>query len=363
MYILLVGDQGIRKSYAKDQSRDLIEEAFPDYPIGADITTRDDLVKFMSADITERAYVDVDGTSNTYHPLALFINEFKHFLSYNPVSMLSFIVDIFDRTDRIWRASTIKRGQEEIVRPYLNILACENTDWLISRLKDGIITGGLSRRFVVIYENSESEVAIPRPFLPPNAKQIWDRMKAHLQGIQGQAREYKWGHGAEDYFDSWYRKNKASLPEDKILRGFMRTKDQMLLKTCIALDLAEYQPSYEISIDGLETTLALFANFEPNMPKLYASAGRNELAVHQNNLLDLIDQRGGIIAEKELLMLMNKEMNGFEQTQSLAFFLKTEQLFQRVFQWPDQTKAPRNWIITPKALGNERIRKAFLGQP
>ena len=360
MYILLVGEQGVRKSYAKDQARDILSETFEDYPIGADITTRDDLVKFMAADLTERAYTGVDGEASTFHPLALFINEFKHFLSYNPVSMLSFIVDIFDRTDRVWQCSTIKRGQESITRPFLNILACENTDWLISRLKDGIITGGLSRRFVVVYELEGTERVIPRPYLPSDSDAIWERMKNHLRRIQANSREYSWDDDAVKFFDAWYVKNKANLPEDNILRGFMRTKDQMLLKLCIALDLAEENPKYRITVELLELALAWFGSIEPNMPKLYSSAGRNELAIVQQRLIELINQRGGIISEKELLKISGKDMSPFEQTQSMQFLIKTDQIIQKLFSYPEPNSPPRVWMITPNALReNAKVRAAL----
>jgi hypothetical protein len=360
MYLLLVGEQGNRKSYAKDQARDLIEEAFPDFPIGADVTTRDDLMKFMSDEITERAYVDADGNQATYHPLALFVNELKHFLSYNPSTMISFIVDIFDR--KTFKGSTIRRGAEEIVNPCLNILACENTDWLIGRLKDGIITGGFSRRFVVVYEPENCDVIIPRPFLPANGKMLWARMKAHLQNLQSRAVHYKWDATAERFFDLWYKKHKESMPEDQTMRGFMRTKDQQMLKLAMLLDLAEEKPSYTITVDLLETVLAMFAEVEPNMPKLYAAAGRNELALPQQRLIELIITRGNIIAEKELLKIINKDMNTFEAGNVMRHLEMTDQVVKRAFNWPTKDSPARVWVMTPDALRNEKLRKAVLNQ-
>jgi len=358
MYLALVGEQGNRKSFAKDQARDLIEEAFPDHPIGADVTTRDDLIKFISSDVTERAYTDALGVSSIYHPVSLFVNELKHFLSYNPSMMISFIVDIYDR--KVFKCSTIKRGAEDAVGPCLNILACENTDWLIGSLKSGIITGGFSRRFIVIYEPENVDIAIPRPYLPANAKELWTRMIKHLQSLQQYAKVYTWAPEAELFFDSWYTKHKKNMPEDAIMRGFMRTKDQQLLKTCMLLDLAESSPSYRITVDLLELGLALFGEIEPNMPKLYMSAGRNELALPQQKLLELIENRKGLITEKELLRLINRDLNPMEQFTVLKHLQDTDQIFKMAFRWPDDEKEPvRTWVFTPASLQDVALVKAI----
>lgn len=357
MYLALVGEQGNRKSFAKDQARDLIEEAFPDHPIGADVTTRDDLIKFIASDVTERAYTDADGVSATYHPVSLFVNELKHFLSYNPSMMISFIVDIFDR--KVFKCSTIKRGAEDAVGPCLNILACENTDWLIGSLKSGIITGGFSRRFIVIYEAENTDLAIPRPYLPSNADQLWDRMIRHLQKLQLSSKKYTWDKNAETYFDAWYIKHKKNMPEDAIMRGFMRTKDQQVLKILMLCDLASSSPQYRVTVELIELVLALFGAIEPNMPKLYASAGRNELALPQQKLLELIATRGGLITEKELMRIVNRDLNPMEQASVMRHLTETDQLFKAAFRWPDDEKTPiKTWLFLPEALKDAKLLAA-----
>lgn len=356
MYLALVGEQGNRKSFAKDQARDLVEEAFIDFPIGADVTTRDDLMRFMASDTSERAYTDAAGNSCIYHPMALFVNELKHFLSYNPASMISFIVDIYDR--KVFKGSTIKRGQEDIIAPCLNILACENTEWLIGSLKTGIITGGFSRRFIVVYEPENSEKVIARPFLPPNAADLWDRMIQKLQFIQSNSWDYTWDADAIAFFDKWYAHHKKNLPEDTIMRGFMRTKDQQLLKCCMLLDLAEPTPTKRITIPLLELGLALFGSIEPNMPKLYASAGRNELALPQQRLVELVESRNGLIPEKELLRLTGRDLQPAEQFSIIKHLCDTDQLYKIAFKWPDDKAPLRVWIITPEAGKREEVLKA-----
>lgn len=312
-YIVLVGDQGVRKSYAKDQARDLISEALPDLPIGADLTSRDALAKFMSLDETERTYTSEKGIQYNYHPTALFINELKHMLTYNPMGMISFIVDIYDRCHTSFRGVTITRGEEIIEHPYLNILACENTDWLVNQVKGGLITGGFSRRFTVVFEPADPDIIISRPYLPKDHDILWERMKSHLQGLQKNSREYTWTQQGYTYFDEWYTKHKKNMPDDKVMRGFMRTKDQKVLKLVMWLDLADPNPGYKVTPELIEEALAFFEALEPNMPKLYMAAGRNELAIPQQGILDLLELNKGCMVDRELLRKIDKDFSPAEK--------------------------------------------------
>lgn len=358
MYIIFVGAQGVRKSYAKSMAKDLIEEAFPDYPVGADVTTRDDIMRYMASDVTERAFVDSEGCSNIYHPLALFINEFKHFLSYNPAMMISFIVDIYDYCDKTFKGSTIKRGEEHIMHPFLSILACENTDWLVSKLKDGIITGGFSRRFIVVYEDGRPDKAVPIPYLPDGHEEIRKRMISHLQKMHTRARNYIWTPLGLKAYTTWYEFNFKNMPEDPVIAGFKSTKDQQLLKLCILLDLAESEPTFTINEDLINTGLVWFDQIEPNMPKLYASAGRNQLALPQQRLLELIESRGGIMSEKEVMRLTGKDLSPQEQFIIIKHLTDTDMMIKKAFPYP-KGGTVKTWLITSKGILNKEVKEAM----
>lgn len=358
MYILYVGPQGNRKSYAKNKAKDLIQEAFPEYPIGADITTRDDIIKFLSGDLTERAYTTPDGALDTYHPLALFINEFKDFTSYNPSMMINFVVDIYDYVDRVFRCSTIRRGAENITHPYLSILACENTEWFLLRLKEGVVTGGFSRRFIVLYEYQKPPEPIPIVELPKDHEILWKRMVMHLQNMHTTSREFTWHADGMKLYREWYVKNFNEMQDETNVAGFQGTLDQQLLKLVMLLDLANSSPGYIITAELIEEGLTWLTALWPNLVRLYSSGGRNELAMQHSKVLELIDSRGGIIAEKEFLRLTGKDMNMREQQETIKHLVDSDQLLRQAFKYPEN-KAMKTWLITAKGMAQPDIRKAY----
>lgn len=311
-YTIFIDKAGTRKTYAIDQVRELIRESFPDHPVGSSVMSRDGIIDFLHKEC-ERAYTNEDGiTGVIYHPMSFFINEFKHFTSYNINTMISFFVDIFDRP--MFDCRTIKRDIEYIEKPCINFLAAENSDWIIFHIKQGLMTGGFSRRFIPIFEpRDDQEKIIPEPFLPDNHKELWTSMKLQLKQIHEGHAKYTWEADARKLFHEWYHEHKKSMPDDEVVRSFMRSKDQMLLKIIICLDLAESRPGYKVTVELLEIAFALFSLIEVNMSRLYAASGRNELALAQQEVVEILKANKGILPERVFLRLTDKNMNPIEK--------------------------------------------------
>jgi hypothetical protein len=358
MYIILVGPQGNRKSYAMDAAKNLIDQAFPDYPIAADITSRDDIVRLLSLDITERSYVDQNNDPQIYHPLAFYISEFKDFTSYNPAMMINFLVNVYDKVGKLFKCSTIKRGVEDSQSPFVSILACENTDWFLRRLKEGVVTGGFSRRFIVCYEYGKPDEARPQIILPPDHVEIKSRMVRHLQKLHTVAKNFAWHPKGFAAFTTWYIKNFNEREDDSSIAGFKSTKDQQLLKVCMLLNLAEENPTYLITEELIEEGLVWLALVEPNLKKLYLSGGRNELQAEWVKVIDVINSRGGIMAEKEFLRHAGKDLSPQELYHSVKHLCDSDQLVKQAFPYPPGGPV-KTWLLTGEGMKQPAIAKAM----
>jgi hypothetical protein len=340
--LCFVGQSGNKKSFGKDLAKDIIVKAMPDMPVAADITSRDDLMRMMASKDSLRFYVNHEGAECEWHPMTLFVDEMRHFMSYSPSAMIAFLVAIYGQKRFI--GSTIKRGVEDIVEPCLNLIGCTTEDWINEHLKTGILAGGWSRRFIVIYVPGISKVPIAIPQRHPDADQLEQRMDAHLQKVQTGSGQFKWGKGAEAYFTEWFNHNYKHLPENEHERAFFLTKDQMLLKICMLLDLGEEKPSLVISTELLEAGLAMFDLFEGQLPHLYLSAGRNELAVPQQRLLDLVYATGGI-AKSDLMTKVDRHMTPMEHVSIMRHLVDSKRIVVRSVQF---TNGSTEMVLTPK---------------
>lgn len=340
MAIVLVGRQGIRKSYPKDQARELIKDALPTYPMAAAMQSREDICKLMAADGGKRTFTNFEGVSTIHTPLAFFINELKNFLSYNPAGMIEFITDIWDR--EVFDASTIKRGYEFIQLPVLNFLACETPDWIMDKLKIKVISGGFSRRFIFIYELGDDQRCIPEQYLPENHKELRSYMVAHLKRVAENAKQYQWDPtgNAKETFYAWYRENWQKIREaDPMMAGFLSTKDEALLRLMILFDLDKPQPLYLLTEESFVLAKGFFDLIERNLPKLFVASGRNELAVPMERIIDNLRAKGGIYPVKRFIAeVLDKEFTPMEQTMILRHLRDNDRIIQETVALPSGVK-------------------------
>lgn len=340
MAIVLVGRQGIRKSYPKDQARELVKDALPNYPMAAAMQSREDICKLMAADSSKRTFTNFEGVPTVHTPLAFFINELKNFLSYNPSGMIEFITDIWDR--EVFDASTIKRGYEFIQLPVLNFLACETPDWIMDKLKVKIISGGFSRRFIFVYELGDDQRCIPEQYLPDNHKELRAYMVAHLKRVSEGARQYQWDPEgkAKEIFYEWYRENWQRMRQaDPMMAGFLSTKDESLLRLMILFDLDKPQPLYLLTEESFILAKGFFDKIEHNIPKLFVASGRNELAVPIERVIDNLKAKGGFYPVKRFVSeVLDKEFSPLEQSMVLRHLRDNDRILQQVFKFPNGTE-------------------------
>ena len=95
------------------------------------------------------------------------------------------------------------------------------------------------------------------------------------------------------------------------------------------------------------------------MPKLSAAAGRNELAIPMQRVLQLIEERGGFIPEKVLQRDTSNHMNPMEQSMVLRFLKDTDQIFYVTSE--DSNKVRRNYICNKD--GALKLKKAAASSP
>ena len=63
LYYCLVGDSSSGKSTAMKAAKRMFTRCFPTFPTGVSVTSREDIVKFMSSEACSQYYTDEDGTS------------------------------------------------------------------------------------------------------------------------------------------------------------------------------------------------------------------------------------------------------------------------------------------------------------
>lgn len=353
LYALMVGPQGNGKSTANDLASGLFFSVCPDYEIGASTQSAEDIVTTMSKEGFAKSFTNHLGEMDEVRAYAFFINEFKDFIAYSPTRMLNFLGNIYDR--KFFKASTIKRGLENIVNPCLNILGCENPDQLIRFMKTDIMTGGISRRFILVYEPGYAEA---KPFIEKN-DELRAKLVARLQDVRKVVGQFQWCPTGRKFYEPWYIKKQSSLAsiENSIMRGYVSTKHVQLFKICMLLDVVSDKPMFLFTDELLQFGLSFLDVFEPNMPKLSLASGRNELMGSQQKVLEMLEQNGGMLPEKQLMKLVEVDLKPFEIPSMFRHLIDSGQVVKKEWEIPngEGIKIPRMMIILT-AKWNQMIK-------
>ena len=323
-YVCLVGRQGLGKDTIMNEGFKIFKEACPEYPIGASVTSREKIVMRLCDDAdTLRTFTDEHNSMVEWHPLAFFISELKNFVSFNSESMISFLIDIYNK--KFFESDTVKRGLEPVKNPCLNILACENPPWVVNNLKANVLSGGFVRRMMFVYETEE----LPRitfPKIPDGGYPARDRCIQQLRDIQHVAGPFQWdSETTKSRFDKW---NTTLQPtEDDLLRGFYQNRDCLVLKVAMALKLGRQPIELILDWPTIEEAILWIQSLADTLPKLTIAAGRNELAVPTQEMLDILEGKGGIMPKKLWHRESIKRMNDFEFAGVMKSLKETDQLF------------------------------------
>ncbi len=325
MYYCFVGVSGSGKTTAKDQAKNMFLTCFPDFPLGGNIASREDLVRSMASDSCAQFYKDESGETVEWRPYACFVNELSNFVSFAPGAMVEFLTDIFD--SEVFTSRTIKRGNETVPKPYLFLLSCTTPDYIIHTFKASILSGGFSRRILFIYDLKEVEQIITHPEKTPEAYAAEQWCIAHLKSVaEKQTVAFTWTPEAKEFLHKW--NVERVRPRDSVLAGYYKSKDLIVQKIamCLAYAIPGHQPVLTVPL--LETAIAYIESNEDNLPRLTVAAGGNKLAVPASKLLVYLEQNNGVMPEKMWHRLATADLQEMEYYNMKKSLRETDQIVE-----------------------------------
>ncbi len=345
LYVCLVGDAGSGKNIARGiASKRLIIDNFPDIPIAASVTSREDICKFMSGEECLRTFTDpVTGEPREYRPFFFSVNELANLVSVDFRKMVDFLVDLYDSEffSTSFKHDTVK---DKIPFPCATMLCGAVPDWFMRSLKMDLFSGGFGRRLTIVNENRT--ILIANPSLPVNHDDLWSKILDHFKAARELCGEFKLSPDADKWWKNWYEDPKRLESDDPILRQIRARKDVILQKVAILTCLDTMPFSFTIKTEHLQTSLAMLDLLEPSISKLSVGVGRNELAAVSVQFLDFLEKSGGMQEENVMKKAFFRECKtyGNEYQAMVNHLIQTEQIFVCSFNGNGKL---RNFIFLP----------------
>ena len=353
MYITLVGGPGSGKSTAKDEVRDLLLEEFPTYMEATDIQSREDIIKRMAKEECLVAFKNLAGKMVEYRPFYILADEFSNFLSVNPEGMIGFLTGVYGANS--YSTGFKNTESQRFDNPYVSMLACGVPDWFVKELRTPMVTGGLGRRLILVV--AENNKIISRPYHPKGWQALRQKVIEHLSVTREAVGEFKMTPIAVTWWDDWYDRSKKNPPADPVLLQFHARKEIILLKVAMVLGLTEAPVTYKLTDDLLAAAGAMIDLLEPNVEKLSRGVGRNELAAIAANVLATVEHYEGVVSERQLYKVFNREARIPEWEEILQSLQNTGQT--EMIESTDEAGVTRRFVILPASeRGKLIIEKA-----
>lgn len=291
LYLLFVGDPASGKSVALSFAEKLVQ-AFTQYPIAPNSITREMLAQTMGR-ADKQSFLH-NGVITEFSHMTVFSDELVMFLGSEPLRMIDFLTAIYS-AEGPFSIATKNKGSDVIVNPCLVLLGLLTPNTLSSMLTQNLVSGGFSRRALLVYAKDRG-VPKPRPKFTDAHAAAKQQCVEYARKLQSMSGQFVWTPEAEAWFDDWYINVKdptMRAEQNDVLKRYWSAKDVLLLKVAMLYALSQ-EPDLTLSIESLIMADEMLTELESDILTVFGGGGRNELAPITHQVYLFINEHPGV---------------------------------------------------------------------
>lgn len=295
-YVILVAKPGIiSKSTTANIGMNLLRQV-PGINWGPDVVTWPALVQAMAQ--ANESFVDP--ATGEYIPqcaITICSDEFGNLLNPQDREMVDIFVGLWDAKEGSFEKKTKSSGNDTIVNPWINIIACTTPAWISGNFPEYMIGGGFTSRCVFVFAETKRQlVAYPKRLMEQDGgnEQLKEDLIHDLEAISLLAGEMKLTEEAYLWGEAWYAKHwqdKHSHLDQDQFGGYLARKQTHIHKLAMILS-ASRSNDLTITPQILEESAALVTGLEPDMNRVFSKIGQNEVTRLSQHLVELIQREG-----------------------------------------------------------------------
>jgi hypothetical protein len=223
-------------------------------------------------------------------------SEFGNLLNPQDKDMVDLLVNLWDGKQGAFEKRTKMSGNDTIINPWINLIACTTPAWIAGNFPEYMIGGGFTSRCLFVYaDQKEKYVAYPGQVVPPDHYKKEQALVQDLEHIAMTIRgEYKLTPIAIKWGEAWYRKHysdKHPGMEDDRFGGYLARKQTHVHKLAMILAAAQ-RDQLLITDEDLSQANNMVSDLEKEMPKVFSKIGRSDISVHTERLVKVIQMSG-----------------------------------------------------------------------
>ena len=293
-YIIFVAPSGIAtKSTAMDAAMDILKEVQSIY-FGPNTMTWQALIQDLGR--AQEHVLIPGGEYETQSCLTFASRELGSLLDPRDRKLLDVLVDLWDGKTDAWRKATQTYGDQIAINPWLNIAACTTPSWIADNMPRHVIGGGFTSRCLFVYgDKKEKFIAYPKKIAEERKGLEWvaklrQDLVHDLEEISLISGEYHIEKEAEEFGEPWYE-DIYKRPARHLLvhnfDGYLARKQSHVHRVAMVI-AASYTDERRITLDDLQTAIALVEDLETDMVKVFSHIGKDEAANRTEEVLRII---------------------------------------------------------------------------
>jgi hypothetical protein len=290
-YVVLVAPPGIvSKSTTAGIGMDLLR-AVPGVKFGPEIVTWQALAtSFVNAAET----FEYQGLHHTQSALTIESSEFGNLLNPQDKEMVDILVTLWD--GKGLRKETKHSGNDEIINPWINLIACTTPSWIAGNFPEYLIGGGLTSRMVFVYADAkEKYVAYPGDNVPKDLGEIKRKLVDDLEHITiNCVGEYCLSADAKIWGEQWYEHHYTHKPanlDDDRFGGYFARKQTHVHKLALVL-AAACRDDTVIEVCDLELANTMVTDLEPDMAMVFSKIGKSDESFYADRIIAYLRRQG-----------------------------------------------------------------------
>lgn len=292
-YIIIVAPPGIvSKSTTAGIGMSLLKKV-PDIRFGPDVVTWQALVGSFEDSALAFEY---EGEFHTMSALTIESSEFGNLLNPSDKEMIDLLVSLWDGKPGAFTKRTKMSGNNEVINPWINLIACTTPSWIAGNFPEYMIGGGFTSRCIFVYAEKKAKyVAYPGFAVPPNHHRMAEQLIEDLCQISLMVGEYRLTPQAKDWGEAWYENHYATrnlnLDDDRF-GGYLARKQTHIHKLAMVLAAAE-SDRLIITAEHLALANTMVTDLEQDMQYVFSKIGKTEDSLYIERLIDYIHKRQG----------------------------------------------------------------------
>jgi hypothetical protein len=303
-YILIVGPPGaIKKSTSIDIGMRLLKK-IEGINRGPAIVTWQKLIEYIAQSMEEVALPD--GEIFPMSCITLALSEFGSFFDPQNRELIDNLTDLWDgKLDTITKM-TKTSGNDEMVNPWINIIAATTPKWLAQNFGENLVGGGLAGRFIYLYEDMptvDKDVSYPKRKMG-NMKERRQQESALVERLSAIARysgDFELTEEAYQWGDEWYKNERMKLRllgSENLESGFVVRKQVHLHKLAMVICAARCEFPL-ITVSHMEEAERQLNALDVDTRRVFGYVGQSKVTSAAREIVEAVLRLGSV--EKRIL--------------------------------------------------------------